>query len=388
MTLPICIMQNMKPIVLIVGPVPPPYHGVSVITEMVLSSKIKDKYLLIHLDTTDKRDLRNINKLDFQNLWLVIKNIVDLINLLIHYRPQIMYLPICQTLKGLIRDYLFMLLAKIRNTKIVIHLHGSYFRTLYDNSNIFGKFFISKCCKLFSRALVVGESLRYIFEDLVPSYRIDVVSVGIDKGFVNYNPSYILKQNSDSLKILFLSNLTLTKGFYDVIKSIPLVVQKFDAIYNRLEFIFAGEFWDTYATMREVKEYISEKNITSYIKFCGRVTGTAKQNLYLSSHIFVLPTYYNNEGQPTVILEAMAAGLPVIATDKGAIKDMVIDGYNGFIIPPKNPAAIAEKIIYLVKNEDERCRMGNNSRQLFLQKFTLEKFIGNLDRIFTEVLSE
>lgn len=60
----------MRTKVLIIGPTPPPYHGVSVITKMVLDSQISKKYTAIHLDTTDRRDLTNINKLDFQNIWL------------------------------------------------------------------------------------------------------------------------------------------------------------------------------------------------------------------------------------------------------------------------------------------------------------------------------
>jgi glycosyltransferase involved in cell wall biosynthesis len=86
-----------------------------------------------------------------------------------------------------------------------------------------------------------------------------------------------------------------------------------------------------------------------------------------------------------VILEAMAAGLPIIATRQGAIPDMVIDGVNGFIVPPGNPAAIAEKVVLLLKDEPLRLRMGNDSHEIFLKRFTLARWHEDMRNMFLQV---
>ncbi len=300
-----------------------------------------------------------------------------------------------------------MLLSKLKKAKVVIHLHGSYFRTMYEKNNIFGKFLIRQSCRLVSRALVVGECLRYIFEGLVPSKKINVVSVGIEENYITEaelsTKHYALSSNNlcpSVYRVLFLSNLTLSKGFFDVIKSIPIITQLPDDLSREMrsishrdpmtnvEFIFAGQFWGTEKARQEVHEYIDNHHLKPHIKFTGRVVGNFKKKLLLTSHIFVLPTYYHNEGQPTVILEAIAAGLPIITTDQGCIKEMVIDGENGFIIEKKNPEQIAEKIIYLLKNEKVRREMGKKSRERFLKYYTKDRFIDGLSRVFDEVLAE
>ena len=83
--------------------------------------------------------------------------------------------------------------------------------------------------------------------------------------------------------------------------------------------------------------------------------------------------YYRNEGHPWVIVEALAAGLPIISTDRGAIIESVIDGYNGYIVNPKRPKEIAEKIIKLTDDKDLRDQMSINSLNVYKEKFTSTK---------------
>ena len=93
------------------------------------------------------------------------------------------------------------------------------------------------------------------------------------------------------------------------------------------------------------------------------------------------------EGHPWVIVEAMASGLPIITTDQGCIKESVIDGENGFIIPKRDPDSIAEKIIYLIENPDVRERMGQKSRQLYEANLTEEHFVQRMTDAFNFTLS-
>ena len=93
-----------------------------------------------------------------------------------------------------------------------------------------------------------------------------------------------------------------------------------------------------------------------------------------------------NEGHPWVIVEALAAGLPIISTDWGAITESVIDGDNGFIVSSKNPNSISQKIEELIKNEKLRNEMGKKSRFLYECKFTQKKLVANLKHVFDSVL--
>jgi len=386
-----------KPAILIVGPKPPPYHGVSVVTEMILNSELQEKFKIIHIDTSDHRALQNIGKLDPRNIYLAFSHIFILLFSLIKYSPRIVYFPICQTTMGYLRDTFLIVLSKFFGARVIIHLHGGYFRTLYEKGNIFTKFIIEYSLNLVNKSIVLGKSLRHIFDDLVPSERIAVVANGIDRNYITeselqqtnsirlnptQNPS--VSTSSKKMRVLFLSNLTLSKGYYDVIKATPEVLKH----YKKVEFIFAGQFWNSQKKKEEIEKFIIEHELDAFVNFAGRVVGKAKKELLLSCGIFVLPTYYAFEGQPLVILEAMAAGLPIITTDQGCIKEMVIDCENGFIIEKKNPEKIAEKIIYLLKNENVRRKMGKKSRERFLKYYTKDRFIDGLSRVFDEVLAE
>ncbi|KPJ72626.1 hypothetical protein AMJ52_05740 [candidate division TA06 bacterium DG_78] len=394
----------MKPRILIVGPTPPPYIGPSVATKLILESELKNDYQIVHLETADRRSTTNIGIFDLRNIFLAFIHIFKLSAILITSSPHIVYIPICQTIVGYLRDTIFIILAKIFGARVIIHLRGGYFRKLYDTSNIFAQCIIKNSLKLVSKVIVLGESLRYIFDRLVPNQNIVVVPNGIDSNYITEeefekaqevrmakvrNDSMINKVTlstkhyalSSRMRILFLSNLMKSKGFFDVIKAMSEVLQ----YTGDSELIVAGEFREQEKMKNDVMSYMDKSKLDSHVKFIGTVVGAQKRNLLLSTDIFVLPTYYRYEGQPWVIVEAMAAGLPIITTDHGCIKEMVIHGENGFLIEKQNPQQISEKIIALLKDDDLRNRMGTKSRERFLKHYTKDIFIRGLNSVFEDI---
>jgi glycosyltransferase involved in cell wall biosynthesis len=81
------------------------------------------------------------------------------------------------------------------------------------------------------------------------------------------------------------------------------------------------------------------------------------------------------EGFPYFLLEAMASGLPIVATNVGGIPEIVNDGKTGFLVPPKNPEALAEKIKLLAKNQDLRQQMGQEGLARVKNKFSQNEMI-------------
>ena len=151
-------------------------------------------------------------------------------------------------------------------------------------------------------------------------------------------------------------------------------------------FLLVGEHCNP-KEMREVYNFIRNHELASFIELPGIIVGRDKEKILLNSDIFVF-TPITPEGQPLVILEAMAAGLPVISTCQGAIPDMLIDGINGFIVRPEDPAAIAEKVNLLLKDEPLRIKMGRSSREIFLERFTLDRWCKDMNNMFLQVSRE
>jgi glycosyltransferase involved in cell wall biosynthesis len=92
------------------------------------------------------------------------------------------------------------------------------------------------------------------------------------------------------------------------------------------------------------------------------------------------------EGMSLTVAEAMATGKPVIATKVGGNVDQIIDGYNGFLVPPRDPEAIARKILELLENPEKAKEMGKKARQLAEEKFDIEIRVKKIVRLYKELL--
>lgn len=100
--------------------------------------------------------------------------------------------------------------------------------------------------------------------------------------------------------------------------------------------------------------------------------------------VFLVPSAH--EGFGLVAVESMLAGLPVIASRVGGLKDVVVDGETGFLVPPRSPGSIAEKIQILIDQPQLRKQMGEKGRQRALQHFTAERYCRDVENLYLELL--
>jgi glycosyltransferase involved in cell wall biosynthesis len=104
------------------------------------------------------------------------------------------------------------------------------------------------------------------------------------------------------------------------------------------------------------------------------------------AHVVCLPSY--REGLPKVLLEAAAAGRPIVTTDVPGCREVVRHGENGYLVPPRDPGALAAAIRRLVERPDERSRMGAASRSLAESEFRVEKVVESTLSLYGELLGE
>ncbi|MCK4787018.1 MAG: glycosyltransferase, partial [Desulfobacteraceae bacterium] len=102
------------------------------------------------------------------------------------------------------------------------------------------------------------------------------------------------------------------------------------------------------------------------------------------AHCFVLASH--SEGLSCSIIEAMAAGLPVVATDVGGNCELVNNGVNGYLLPPNDPGAFAEKLHILINDDEKRQKFGKNSSKIANDKFSLDKMIAEYVSVYRELL--
>src|SRR5262245_65645680 len=112
-----------KPPIMIIGPTPPPYHGVSVATEAVLQSGLRERFHLEHLDLSDRRGIQHVDKPDMHDVWLFLTQWLKLIAMLRKERPIVAYLPVSQSTIGFLRDSFLILPVWLAGARVGLHLH-------------------------------------------------------------------------------------------------------------------------------------------------------------------------------------------------------------------------------------------------------------------------
>ena len=368
--------------ILLIGSIPPPYHGSSMYFSNLLNSKIKEEFDITHLDISDHRNLNNLSKLDLTNVKLALENIFSLYRFLKKHKPDLVYIPVASNFLPYLRDGLFILTSSyFSKAKIAIHLHeGDYFRKeFYSRSNLFVKYFIKKSLSKADTAIVLGESLRSVFKGLVKNV------VACPSG-INIKTQLARTENSDDkIKVGFLGNLFESKGVLDLLNASDIVLKK----YGNVEFQFAGG-WSLKEgnTKEKAENIIREKKLDGKIKFSGFISENEKQIFLNQTDIFVFPTWYKHEGFPAVIIEAMSASCPVISSkDTGAISDIVLDGVTGILIEKKNIEKIAEAVITLIENPGLRKAMGQKGKDRYMKFYTLDINIDSMISIFNKMLN-
>lgn len=124
----------------------------------------------------------------------------------------------------------------------------------------------------------------------------------------------------------------------------------------------------------------------SYFHFIGPIHGYKNIQIeILKSNLFVLPS--NSEGMPNSLLEAMALGIPSISTNVGAVRELIVDGYNGYIIPPNEPSTLAVKINILLSDGQKRLQFSTNSRKTIEKHFSWEHNLAKVIETYEKLLS-
>ncbi len=109
---------------------------------------------------------------------------------------------------------------------------------------------------------------------------------------------------------------------------------------------------------KKLEELAKRLGIEEDVLFVGEVKRSDISYYFAACDVFVIPSL--SEGMPNAALEAMACAKPIVATNVGGLPEIVIDGVNGFLVKPKDPEALAEKICILLDNEEMRLKMGKS----------------------------
>jgi glycosyltransferase involved in cell wall biosynthesis len=215
----------------------------------------------------------------------------------------------------------------------------------------------------------------------VPEEKIKLIYFGIDTR--RFSPG----QKSEKLKvrlgvynsptIITLRNLRPVYDVESLIKSVPLVLKEIP----ESKFIIAGKGPEE----ERLKELAKSLGVSDSVKFIGFIPNDELPE-YLNSMDVYVSTSLSDAGLAASTAEAMSCGLPVIVTDVADNREWVEDGITGFVVPTKDPKLLAEKIIYLLQNENVRKKFGKISRKIIEERNNYHKEMGKMEKIYKELV--
>jgi glycosyltransferase involved in cell wall biosynthesis len=330
---------------------------VTVSTSLVLQNpRLHERFEVEHLDTSDHRSGANIGTWDLGNSFAAVAAIGRLLPRL-RGAKGVVYLPLSQSTPGLLRDSLFVWTAHLCGWKVAAHLRGSEFRSVFDGSPRLWRRWLHATLQRLDSIAVMGESLRPLFAGLVTPERITVVPNGTPE-------PVSLGAGSDPRHVLFLSNLKRRKGVVEAVQAALLVLEREPSA----RFTFAGS-WESPQLEHELRA--RSEAADGAITFRSAVVDAEKDRLLASATMLLFPPV-QPEGHPRVVLEALAAGVPVVTTDRGAIAETVVDGECGFVLPEPRPEEIADRVVALLRDPQLRARLSRSARRRYLDCFTEE----------------
>ena len=271
--------------------------------------------------------------------------------------------------------------SRISGAMVMSRRSLNLYQIKYPGSRWLERKFHRRMSLVLANSLAVARELRDV--ESVPADRLRVIYNGIDCSSIDRAASReatraALDISTDALVMIVVANLIPYKGHADLLQALSMAA---DRLPRDWVLLCAGS-GDEYR--RELERLGSELGLDSRIRWLGKRHDVP--DLLRAADLALLPSH--EEGFSNALLEAMAAGLPVIATDVGGNREAVCDGLTGIIVPPRAPARLADAITSLAGDRSTRVALGDRGRELVQERFSLSACVASYDRLFSALAEQ
>lgn len=353
--------------VLCVVQLPPPVHGVSVInTISVKALRACGDVSCTVVPVGTSVNNRDVGVLSVHKLWLTCWFFIRYAAALSRF-PRVVYFPFSPVGLNAYRDVLVAGMARCAGARLVLHLHGTNIQRLIARQPGWRQVlrWVFKDAAVITQSLRLKEDINTVYDEepsIIPN------TIDDESGIM---PADVAPRERPC--ILFFSNLQKEKGVLTFIAMLADIAQRgipFDAVIAGSPYVLRVD---------DVQRIVEQHGLSSRVRVTGPLYGQDKARAFADADVFVLPS--ENEAFPLVVLEALACGLPVVASTAGAIEDMVSNGENGFTVRSSDPKLYADAVSTLLVDTQKRTAMAQRSRSLFNERFTRERYTTEFIRL-------
>ena len=224
----------------------------------------------------------------------------------------------------------------------------------YQRLHLLTRPFIRRYCRDAAALVAVSGALRDAARQLAPGLSIEVIPNGVDTTF--FRPASEEAGPTETPLLVFVGRLRQFKGVHHVLYALPDIEKR---LGRPVRFTIVGD-GPQMERLSDLAKEIIRSGAGAAVRFTGWLDPDAVRAIYASASLLVLPSLV--EGHPNVMLEAMAMGVPCVASDVPGIREVVENGRQGLLVPPEDAAAIARAVSDILSDCDRHREMSIAAR--------------------------
>lgn len=365
----------MKKKILFLLHLPGPIHGASLMGQYLHDSEeINARYDCRWVSITLASSLGEIQQLSLSKVTRYFRLLLRTLRYIIVFRPDLIYLTPNSHGRPFYKDLPLVLICKMSGRKVLLHFHN---KGVEDYASRFPDRLLYRWMFRDALVMLLSPLLEKDLSGFVPHENVTFCANGI--------PSFGDASRNPSGRILFLSNLLLAKGCRDVL----LVAERLKADGFEVRIDVYGAATPDF-TEDSYRREIALLGVQDNVFYHGPLSHGQKAAVLSRASVLYYPTY--DDCFPLVLIEALQAGLPVVASMVGGISDIVSDGENGILTEMADISSQASALKTLLFDGDRLAAMSASASRRFMEKFTIgcfeRRFLSCLEWAINRIESE
>ena len=358
------------PVILLLGPHRAAVSGVSTHLNLLMASTLAEDFEVVHFQVgSEGRDEGPIGR--FARLLL---SPFFLAATIVFRQASVVHINTSLNPRAYWRDLAYLAVAKMLGARVVYQVHGGELPQRFFAGGKLLTAFLRFTLTAPDLVLVLAQVELEAYRNFVPEQRVMALPNGIDCRPYGAVPT-VQSEPGQPLRLVYIGRLAREKGLYEMLQGVRLAHEL--GVDARVVIAGSG------AEEPRLRRYAQALGVASRTCFVGPVFGGDKVKLLAGSDVMILPSY--SEGLPYALLEAMAAGIPVIATPVGAIPDVVTDGIHGFLVPARDGKSIAESLAIMAGDRERLAWMSRACRRRIRAAFSIDRLAQELALRYAEL---
>ena len=360
---------------LFLSPLPPPTGGIPTWTLGVLAGPLGERYEMqvVNTSPSQKTTVHQHSRLRADRVFDALRILGRLVVALVRFRPHVVHIN-TPYFWAFFRDGLAVWLATAFGARTVLHFRGGDFPEFVEAAAPWLQRGIDATLRRCTRLIALTRHTERFLVDRIGAKQVRYVPNFIR--FQDVGPLADRQGRTDerALEVVFVGWILEGKGVRELLQAAR-------ALPN-LRFTLVGPVQPEF--VEDIRSELEAE--AQHVELLPALPRDEVMALYRRADLFVLPTH--REGFPNVVLEAMAAGLPIVSTPVGAIPEAVRDGEEGLLVPVRDGEALAAALGRLAEDRMLRLSMGARARERVESRFSLEAVSADLDRVYAECLGQ